>query len=457
MPGNARDIAVGALRDRAGNVSAHLNRTLGGSKLSTPDKGLAAELALGALRRRATLEAVLQAFLNRPHRRLPTPLTEILHVALYQLLFLDRVPDFAVVNETVEQAGRFHHRRQSGLVNGVLRSVLRKLSEPQAGKPALAANVIPVGLDSYRTVETAVFPDPAVDPAGYLAEAFSLPPLLADRWVRRLGSLEAAAQVAAHANTRAPLIVRVNSLKAGVDEARDALAAQGADVLAHVNGLSLVVSKAGGEALTNLPAFADGLIQPQDPVATAVGLAAKVRGGMRVLDFCAAPGTKTTHLAELMGNHGSIVAADVSQIKLRQIESNCQRLGVTIVSTLLSEQAGSLQAQDFDVVLADVPCSNTGVLARRAEARWRFSEQALSTLVRDQKALAQLAAGFVRPGGRLIYSTCSIEPEECGAVARWLAQLQPRLKLVKETLTLPGGAEDPTRWHDGGYVAELEA
>ena len=136
---NPRDIAVSALRDRAGNVSAHLDRLLDTSGICDVDKPLAREITLGVLRRRATLEAVLQSFLERPDRRLPGSLKEILHVALYQILFMDRVPDFAAVNEAVEQASRHHHKRQGGLVNGVLRTVTRNVSALQEGTPPFSA------------------------------------------------------------------------------------------------------------------------------------------------------------------------------------------------------------------------------------------------------------------------------------------------------------------------------
>ena len=154
-----------------------------------------------------------------------------------------------------------------------------------------------------------------------------------------------------------------------------------------------------------LPGFGDGLFQPQDPTATAVGqvcgdlLAAmgKPPAEMSVLDFCAAPGTKTTHLAELMGNQGSILALDVSPAKLEKIESNCRRMGISNVKTLSAERAGGLTPQSYDLVLADVPCSNTGVLARRPEARWRFNHDALGRLIKDQQFLAAAAGQFVRP------------------------------------------------------------
>jgi 16S rRNA (cytosine967-C5)-methyltransferase len=454
MTPSARDIAVWALSDRAGNVSASLDRLLGRERLSCQDKALAHELALGACRRRGTLRLVAKAFLAQPDRRLPGALNEILDIALYQLLFLSRVPDFAAVNEAVDQAVRYHHRRQSGLVNGLLRTVARNISPMMSGLPPRSADVLPVSSDSYRKFSKPVFVDPQADPASYLSEAFSLPPVLAKRWLERTGGMEGAVGLATHANARPPLVVRVNALKAEAGKVISSLRAEGIQAGLHANGVSIVMDHFN---VRELSAFHAGLIQPQDPTATAVVHAAQPRPGSKVLDLCAAPGTKTTHLAEMMGNRGSILAVDVSEEKLLAILNNCQRLGIAIVQTLPSDKLASIPPASFDLVLADVPCSNTGVLARRPEARWRFDEDCLAALIKDQHSLIASAAGFVLPGGRLVYSTCSIEPEECQDVAGWLPRHDQRMHMVREELTLPGGADDPVTWRDGGYLAVFEA
>ncbi len=451
MANDPRDIAVWALGDRRGNVSMRLENLLARAELSAADQALARELALGACRRKATIQALQRAYMRQPTKALPGTLSDILAVGIYQLVFLTRIPAHAAVNEAVEQAIRHRHRRKSGMVNGVLRTVKRRVSDPVAGRPPVAPDVIPLSPDHFRRTEAPVFSDPGRDAVGYIAEAYSLPRLLVRRWLARLGSTEATVEVAAHADVRAPLILRVNRLKADIQSVLDSLAADGVAAVAHENGHSVVFTDR--RSGLGLSAFTEGLVQTQDPTATAVGLAAAPGPGMNVLDFCAAPGTKTTHLAELMHNQGSIVAVDVARGKLGRIESNCRRLGVNIVRTVLADDIGSLPPASFDVVLVDVPCSNTGVLARRAEARWRFDEFSLGRLVRDQQALASAAAAFVKPGGRLVYSTCSLEPEENGEVARWLSQRVPGLELLDEKLILPGGADDPARWHDGGYYA----
>ncbi len=452
---SARDIAVRALCDRAGNVSAHLERLLGRSALPGTERDLARELALGSLRRRETLRSILDAFLAKPTKKLPGVLEEILLIALYQIVFLQRVPVFAAVNEAVNQAILFRHKRQSGLVNGVLRGVKRALSERLEGQVPLAADIIPVGPNCYRKLKRPVFPDPSSRPAEYLAKAFSLPLSLAERWQERFGSLEEVVSLATHANVRAPLILRVNRLRSSLEEVLASLAAADLEARPHENGCSVVLAERTNVA--NLEVFRNGWVQVQDPAATLVSQAAAPQAEMSVLDFCAAPGTKTTHLAELMDNRGSITAVDVSSEKIDRIESNCRRLGISIVTTCLAEEVGGLTPASFDLALVDVPCSNTGVLARRAEARWRFDPQKLGALTQDQRLLACTAGQFVRPGGRLIYSTCSIEPEECGEVVQDVVRKVRNLTLVREEMLLPAGAEEPTRWRDGGYLAIFAA
>ncbi|MDP6633972.1 MAG: transcription antitermination factor NusB [Phycisphaerae bacterium] len=448
-----RAVALRAIRDRDGNVMAHVDRLAGVSELRSADRGLAMELAAGVIKRRSTLTAILRPLLRRPKKRLPAIVSDIMQLGLYQILFLDRVPDHAAVNETVKLAHKTSQSRHVGLINGVLRSALRLYPDPIEGAPPLSAEIIPKGPNAFYASPRAIFPDPASDPAGYLAGAYSLPLELAERWIGEFKGLAPAAKIAMHANCRAPMTVRPNTLK--TDTATLLRLFTGAEISAdpHANGLSIVVHDRV-EALAG-EMFAEGLFQPQDATATAACLAAAPKPGMRVLDTCAAPGTKTTHLAELMKNSGEIVALDVPQ-KLELINTNCRRMGISIVDTVPASQLGSLDPESFDVVLADVPCSNTGVLARRPEARWRFDEKVLSGLVDDQRFLAIAAAAFVKPGGRLVYSTCSLEDEEGSRIAAYLSRKNDTFSVVSENLAIPAGASDPVQWRDGGYCAVFE-
>ena len=310
--------------------------------------------------------------------------------------------------------------------------------------------MLPLDAGSFRRFSKPIFPDPADDPIGYLSAACSLPKELARRWVGRW-DLPRVFELACHANARPPLILRPNLLRTTADGLIEALAREGVPASLHANGQSVVLE--GHCNVRELEAFRAGCFQPQDATASAVVVAAAPKAGQKILDFCAAPGTKTTQLAELMGEGGSIMALDISPEKLSTIETNCRRLGISIVCTALADSAGALPQKSFDLVLVDAPCTNTGVLARRPEARWRFSEESLEKSVRDQRFLIAAAASFVKPGGKLVYSTCSIEAEENDELARAFARREPDLKLIDDKLTLPTGAEKIVNWRDGGYYA----
>jgi 16S rRNA (cytosine967-C5)-methyltransferase len=445
----ARDIALQALRDPKGHVTDALDRLLAQRDLPAPDRGLARELTLGVVRHRATLLAVMRAYLAHPDRHLPAPVPQAIQLAIYQLLFMDRIPTHAAVDEAVRQVRKRARGRFTGMVNGLLRTLLRERTEPEPiGQPA--RNVVPVGPDQAVRLERDVLPEPATEPAEYLAAAWSLPTALARRWQKRLG--KRARAVAAASLARPPVICRANRLRTDIPQLIDALAADHLTARPHANGLSVVLDSAAG--LTAAAAFRTGLCQPQDPTATAVVLAARPRAGQTVLDLCAAPGTKTTHLAECMNNAGRIDAVDVNDDKLQLVRDNGDRLGIDIVRTHRAGNAADLAVEQYDLALADVPCSNTGVLARRPEAKWRFDPDRLGDLTRDQLLLAETAARMLRPGGLLVYSTCSIEPEENRAVVDRLRKRMPHLRCVMDRLTLPETA-DPLHWHDGGYVAIL--
>jgi 16S rRNA (cytosine967-C5)-methyltransferase len=415
---------------------------------------LARELTMGVVRHRDTLEAVMKKFLKNPQKRLLSPVREIMLVGLYQIIFLQRVPAFAAVDEAVEQTKNAHHKRQSGLVNGLLRGVVREISKPIAEcmEPQLGPCHVPVGGGMLRRFKREIMPDPQVNPVKHLAKAWSIPHPLAKLWIKYFGLTEAR-RIASHSCARPPIIARVNQSRSDVESVISAIEAEGYSSSVHENGCSVVVDSGGD--LTKLSVFRDGLIQPQDPTATAVVNAMDIQPGMRVLDLCAAPGTKTTHLAERMNNTGEIVAVDVSASKLSRIKDSCQRMGISIVKTVPTIKIATLEPGSFDAVLVDAPCSNTGVLARRPEARWRFATDNFFSLNRNQQILTNQGAHLARPGGQVVYSTCSIERLENQAIAEWFDQHSERLELVEQTQTLPAGEGCPEKWHDGGYFAKF--
>ncbi len=445
----ARSLALQVLLDcRRGDafVQEVLDDHLGRVPLSPADRRLATHLAYGVTRRRGTLDFLLHALVTRRPHEVEPWLWDALRLGAYQLLFLSHVPAHAALNETVELASRWGRPGAKGFLNGVLRSLSRLLTDRFADAPA--ADALPLEAGRYRKLARPVLPDPATRPVEYLAAAFAWPRWLAERWHGR-HPWDECLRLGFWFAGPAPLWLRCNPLRADRVTFLDALAA--AHVRAEASGHPQAVRLAEPAAVRELPGYAEGWFAVQDVSAMRVASALNPRPGSRVLDLCAAPGGKTTHLGELMHNRGQIVACDVDDERLRTLTDLCQRLGVTVVEPrrLRPERNEDPPAGPFDAALVDVPCSNTGVLGRRPEARWRLRPDDFRRLVPLQTKLLIQAAERVRPGGAVVYSTCSVEPEENGQVVRAVLRGLADLELEAEEEQVPG------RPADGGYWARL--
>jgi len=448
-PGHtARTLALQVLLDcRNGDafvqevLDAHLTR----SPLSPADRRLATHLVYGVLRRRGSLDALLHPLIARQPHNVEPWLWDALHLGAYQLAFLSHVPAHAALHETVELAAQWGRPGAKGFLNGVLRSLSRLLTDERSDQPA--ADALPLENGVYRRLARPVLPDPATKPAEYLT-AFSLPRWLAGRWTERY-PWEECLRLGFWFAGPAPLWLRVNPLRTNRDAFLAAL--HQADLAAQAGDHPQAVRLEESASIRELPGYAEGWFTVQDQSAMRVASALNPQPGWRVLDLCAAPGGKTTHLAELMRNQGRIVACDVDSDRLKTVTELCGRLGIGIVQTrhLHPETNEEPPAGPFDAVLADVPCSNTGVLGRRPEVRWRLNPGEFVHLVRLQTKLLLGAGERVKPGGVVVYSTCSIEPEENGGVVRAALRGSRGLELEAEEEQIPG------RPADGGYWARL--
>ena len=380
-----------------------LDAELARRTLALRDVALATELVYGALRWQRYLDWILAPHSKRALDGLDTRVRVLLRLAAYQLAFLERVPPFAVVNDAVTLAPRTPGVK--AFVNAVLRSFARRGAAERE-------------------------PTPPRDPIEALAVRCSFPTWLAARWVRRYGATEAEALMRAM-NERPPLTLRANTLRLG----RDALAAR----LVAEEGLrpqatrwapeGLVVG--GGGAPGTWRAFADGSFAVQDEASMLVARLLEPRPGEAVADVCAAPGTKTTHLAQLMENRGRVLAFDREPARLARVGEAAARLGVVIVEAL----GGTVEARApafrgaCDAVLVDAPCSNLGVLRRNPDAKWRRRPEDLAAGADRQRTILEAAATMLKPGGRLVYATCSLEPEENDEVTKAFLAAHPDFAL----------------------------
>jgi 16S rRNA (cytosine967-C5)-methyltransferase len=351
------------------------------------DRALAGEIATGTLRWQAAFDHVIAAFAGRPCARLDVEVLAILRLSIFQLLHLDRVPAAAVVNDAVELAGKAGKRSAAGFVNALLRRVSR---------------------------ERANLPLPTAPPLDVLSIALSHPRWLAARWLERHG-FTAAEAWARFDNSPAPLTLRANTLRTTREALASELAGQGVTVEPARFAPNGLIVTAGNPLLT--PLAHSGAFFVQDEASQLVGEIVAATPGDRILDACASPGGKTTQMAAAMGDHGTIVAADVRDRRLALLartiaESGASRVRIVQANARAQPPFGDI----FDAVLVDAPCSGLGTIRRDPDVRWRRAESDLAELAETQAQMVDQLSTTVRRGGRLVYSTCSSEPEENEAI-----------------------------------------
>jgi 16S rRNA (cytosine967-C5)-methyltransferase len=401
-----------------------LDSALANARLSPADRGLCQEIVYGIVRWQAALDWLIAR--KTGGREQKPGLQNLLRLGLYQIFWLDRIPDHAAVNETVELAKHGGFGQQAGFINAILRGYLR---EADAARKLLA--------DLKAT-------DPAT--------GCSHPGWLVARWQKNFGA-EKTAQLLEWNNTPPKTFARVNSLKADAGRLVEKWREENVEydfVRRDWLDENLVFELKSHPPLHSLPSFHDGWFYVQDPSTLLAGRELGAQPGEAILDLCAAPGGKTTFIAQLMNNEGRIVAQDVSEDRLKLIRENCSRLGVANVEAV-SNSSFFILHSSFDRVLVDAPCSNTGVMRRRVDLRWRISPEEIARLRQTQLDLLKLAATKLKSGGILVYSTCSLEPEENSEVVKEFLREHQNFKLEAECQLLPFADNV-----DGAYVARLK-
>lgn len=459
-PADGRDLAVLSLRRQSEH--AYVRDTLSdiASEAHTPPEqvAFALELALGVMRHRLTLARLVRELLTGGWQTLPPDIRHILLVGAYQLLYLDSIPEYAAVSEAVAQARRAGHARLGKLVNGVLRNVQRHIAERvkwSADVPRRRA--IRYAYDKAVVLTTDLLADPAEDPVGYLSIATSLPTEIVTRWIHAFGK-EQAERICWASQWRPPVVLRPNRLKTDGARLLATLKEEGIEGELDKESDSVFVAGAGG--ITHWKAFREGLCQVQDVTAQQAVIAAQLRPGKIVFDLAAGAGTKSTQAAEIMKNDGLVIAHDVAVDRLDRIAANAGRLGIEIIEVVRPDGLEAILADyDLDVILVDVPCSNTGVFARRPEAKYRQTPQSLASLKKQQIEILRraMALGVDAGASRIVYSTCSIEPEEDEQVIQEVLTGQSEWIVTDAHLFQPTFKGPITSWRDGGYVAVIDS
>lgn len=392
----ARDVALEVLvqvEKEHSYSNLQLNQALQGANLPRVDAGLATELVYGTIQRLNTIDGVLEQKVQRGLSKLKPWMRNLLRMTAYQLHYLDRIPAHAAINEAVTIAKRRGGQSMGGFANGVLRAIMR---EPNLWD-------IPAGSDLVSRI----------------VWEHSHPAWLVSSWIDAYGEADTVAMCAA--NNRPPHgSVRVNALRTNREKLLADMKEEGLHAMpSSLSKDGIVAEGAGNLALSKW--YRNGELSVQDESSMLVVEALRPEAGMRVLDCCAAPGGKTTHIAERMGNTGEVVANDVHAHKVTLIADQAERLGLTSVATLnvdASTLGRELPAGSFDAVLLDAPCTGFGVIRRKPDIKWAKRPEDVTSIASLQAELLDQAAQLVRPGGRLVYSTCTVERAENEDVVR---------------------------------------
>ncbi|PZE22522.1 16S rRNA (cytosine(967)-C(5))-methyltransferase RsmB [Paenibacillus xerothermodurans] len=408
--GTARDAALEVLvrteQDRSYS-NLLLNQTLQKYNLEKLDAGLATEIVYGTIQRMNTIDHFLARFVSKGLAKLEPWVRSLLRLSFYQIYYLDRVPDHAVVNEAVNIAKRKGHRGISGMVNGVLRNVIRQ-------KDTLT---IPANLPAVTRI----------------ALTHSHPEWIVQRWIRQLG--EEQTERICEANNVPPRVsVRVNTMKYSRQQLINVLADAGLEVEpSDLAPAGIIVKGAGNMALTTW--YENGMISIQDESSMLVAETVDPQPGEKVLDCCAAPGGKTTHMAEKMGDRGELWACDIYEHKEKLVREQADRLQLESVRTVVMdarELHNRFPPASFDRILLDAPCSGLGVIRRKPDMKWTKRERDLDDICAIQRELLRTVHSLVRPGGVLVYSTCTIEYSENEGMVLEFLERHPEFEWDRE-------------------------
>ncbi|MFZ4618976.1 MAG: 16S rRNA (cytosine(967)-C(5))-methyltransferase RsmB [Bacteroidota bacterium] len=371
-----------------------LEAELRSGELNDFDKALLMEIVHGVLRWQSKLDWVLNGFFHGNFAKAEVTVRNTLRAALYQILFLDKVPDHAAVNEAVEFIKRIRGEKAGGLVNGVLRNIIRNK-------------------DGIH------YPDVQNDAALYLSTMYSFPLWMVKRWMNRFGFHETEKLLDAQ-NQKPGLTLRVNTMKTTVEDFKKMFDLQNITYESS-SFLPMFMKTTNLTNISNSEIFRRGFFTVQDESAGMAANLLDVKPGERVIDLCAAPGGKTTFFGEVMKNQGTIVAVDKYQTRLNLVKTSCERLGITNVE-LVAADAVEYQTELADKILIDAPCSGLGVLSKKPDIKIKREMRDINEVVKIQEQLLNNAATLLKPGGAIVYSTCTIEPEEnFGVVKKFLS------------------------------------
>lgn len=396
--------------------------------LSKQDRAFITRLVEGTLEYQIKLDYIIDSFSKTKVRKMKPFIRNLLRMSLYQIEYMDSVPDSAVCNEAVKLAKRHKFGQLSGFVNGVLRNISRQ-------------------------ADTVKFPG-REQMEDYLSIEYSMPRWLVERFIRQYGQTETE-EILKGFQKPNTISIRTNTSKISPGELKNRLEAEGVSVspvIADGKNIEYAFVISGFDYINALESFHEGLFYIQDVSSMMVAEAAGPKEGDYVIDVCAAPGGKSTHIAEMLKGSGHVEARDLTEYKVSMIEDNVARcrldnIEAKVWDARILDQASVDKA---DVLVCDLPCSGIGVLGRKKDIRYKINEEQLEELVELQRQILDTVQVYVKPQGRLIYSTCTINREENQDNVKWFLEKYPQFQLIEEQQMLPGQVGN-----DGFFIAKL--
>ncbi len=388
---NIRELVLGILmevleQDNYSNVVIH-NTLMKYQYLEKQDRAFLSRLSEGCVERCIQLDYIIDSFSKVKVKKMKAPIRNILRMGVYQILYMNQVPDSAACNESVKLAQRKGFVSLKGFVNGVLRNV-------------------------SRNKESLVFPDKQKEPKKYLEVMYSCPEWIVDLWLKEY-SLEEVEEALKRFMEAKTTTIRCNTGRLTVDELKEKLVEEGITVEAG-EYLPYALKIKDYNYLNRVAAFREGLFQVQDESSMLIAQAAGIKENDVIIDVCAAPGGKTTHCAELLKETGNVISRDLTEYKVALIEENVERLGLSNVTAQVQD-ALELCKDDIgkaDIVIADLPCSGLGVIGKKADIKYKTKPEDVESLGKLQREILAVVSQYVKPGGVLIYSTCTVNAVE---------------------------------------------
>jgi len=418
----SREIALKILyeiNEKGAYSNISLNKHLEAHKLRDIDKDFITDLVYGSVKWRLTIDWIVEQFSNIKIAKISPWILNILRLGLYQMLFTDKIPESAAVNESVKLSKKYGHSGSTGYVNGILRNIARKKHEIE-------------------------YPSRDKEPIKYLSVKYSHPEWLVRRWVNLYGEDFTESLLAVN-NEVPDFTVRVNTLKITRENLIEALQKEGLEAFKGKYAEDAVIIRSPS-SISRLESFKKGYFQVQDESSMLVGKVLDPKPGELIIDVCGAPGGKSTHIAQLMNNRGTVISRDIHEHKLKLIQDAVKRLEIDIVKTELFDATlvDESYIEKAHRVLVDAPCTGLGIIRRKPDIKWARKAADVEEIAGLQKKILAAASRYVKPGGVLVYSTCTIEPEENEEIVKWFLSLNRDFAAEDLSPFLPGGLAGKT-------------